>query len=319
MKSIFQNGIARFPTSVLTYNDEIDDGVGAQLHRIIGVYTLSVLYGIPYKHSGIKNLLITALDPYQTQGELDLYIKRINDMFALPSSDFGGQEDSRYLLNTPTKLDLNLIRLKNKLKFGEARTLVISNPFLLLNRNPDAYLLALPELPAVKITKKDFVKVVVHYRRGSSSFDVLPGESSPRAILNNWYLEVLNKYVNQLEANGEKYHIDVFTDMPKHDINFAPLAFQRNFWKQLPRFENEMIAVHGEDLNKTTFKNFGNSLTVHYGGDPLNDLMHMAEADLLIMSRSSFSFVGALLNRQGKVISPPNFGHKKLSSWIAEN
>ena len=319
MKSIFNNGKARFPSSALTYNDSIDDGVGAQLHRIIGVYTLSTLYGIPYQHSGIKNLLITALDPYQTQEELDSYIKRINDIFKLPSSDFGSQKDFRLQLTTPTKLDLNLIRLKNKFKVGKDRTVVISNPFLLLNKNPDAYLLALPALPTVNVTESDFVKVVVHYRRGSSSFDVLPGEAAPRAILNEWYLKVLNKYVNQLQANGQNYHIDVFTDMPRHDLDFTPLAFQRDFWKQLPRFENEMITVHGEDLNKTTFKDFGNSLTVHYGGDPLDDLFHMAQADLLIMSRSSFSFVGALLNRKGKIIAPPNFSHKKVSTWISED
>lgn len=319
MNSIFTNGIARFPTSALTYNDEIDDGVGAQLHRIIGVYSLSIMYGIPYVHSGIKNLLITALDPYQTQDELAIFMQRINDTFRLPSSDFGSQRDSKLKLASPTKLKLNLIRLKNKLKIGKYRTFVISNPFLLLNKNPDAYLLAVPQLPKAEDNKRDFANIAVHYRRGSSSFDILPGESAPRAILNDWYLKVLNKYVSQLKADNIKYHIDVFTDMPKQDIDFPPLAFQRDFWKQLPRFENDMITIHGEDLNQTTFRDFGDLLSVHYGGDPLNDLMHMAQADLLIMSRSSFSFVAALLNRKGKIVAPPNFGHKNLSSWITEN
>jgi len=319
MNSIFKNGILRFPASALTYNDEIDDGVGAQLHRIIGIYTLSVLYRIPYRHTGIKNLLITALDPYQTQKELDVYIRRINEIFELPSSDFGSQRDYKFELPSPTKLNLNLIRLKNRLRIGKFRTFVISNPFVILNKNPDAYLLAIPQLPMAENTKRDFVNIVVHYRRGSSSFDILPGESAPRAILNEWYLKVLNKYVDQLKADKIKYHIDLFTDMPKHNLDFAPIAFQRDFWKQLPRFEKEMITIHGEDLNQTTFKDFGDSLTVHYGGDPLNDLMHMAEADLLIMSRSSFSFVGALLNRNGKIIVPPNFGHNNLSSWITED
>jgi hypothetical protein len=319
MNSIFKNGITRFPASALTYNDEIDDGVGAQLHRIIGIYTLSVLYRIPYRHTGIKNLLITALDPYQTQKELDVYIRRINEIFELPSSDFGSQRDYKFELPSPTKLNLNLIRLKNRLRIGKFRTFVISNPFVILNKNPDAYLLAIPQLPMAENIKRDFVNIVVHYRRGSSSFDILPGESAPRAILNEWYLKVLNKYVDQLKADKIKYHIDLFTDMPKHNLDFAPIAFQRDFWKQLPRFEKEMITIHGEDLNQTTFRDFGDSLTVHYGGDPLNDLMHMAEADLLIMSRSSFSFVGALLNRNGKIIVPPNFGHNNLSSWITED
>lgn len=319
MNTIFDNGIARFPTSALTYNDELDDGVGAQLQRIIGIYSLAIKYGIPYAHSGIKNLLITALDPYQTQDELNIFLQRINDLFQLPSSDFGSQRDSRLKLTSPTKLNLNLIRLKNNLKIGKFRTFVVSNPFLLLNKDPDAYLLAVPQLPMAKENKTDFTNIVVHYRRGSSSFDILPGESSPRAILNDWYIKVLNKYVAQLKSAGTKYHIDVFTDMPRQDMDFPPLAFQRDFWRQLPRFENDMIRIHGEDLNKTTFVDFGDSLTVHYGGDPIDDLMHMAQADIFIMSRSSFSFVGALLNRSGKIIAPPNFWHKNLSSWITEN
>ena len=311
--------MVRFPTSALTYKDEIDDGVGAQLQRIIGIYSLSIRYGIPYVHSGIKNLLITALDPYQTQEELNIFLQRINDLFQLPSSDFGSQRDSKLKLTSPTKMNLNLIRLKNKLKIGQHRTFVISNPFLLLNKDPDAYLLAVPQLPMAKDNEKDFMNIVVHYRRGSSSFDILPGESTPRAILNDWYLKVLNKYVAQMKADNIKYHIDVFTDMPKQDIDFPPLAFQRDFWKQLPRFENDMIRIRGEDLNQTTFGDFGDLLTVHYGGDPINDLMEMAQADVFIMSRSSFSFVGALLNRKGIIVAPPNFWHKNLSAWITED
>lgn len=101
MKTIINNGRARFPTSALTYNDEIDDGVGAQLQRIIGIYSLSVKYGIPYVHSGIKNLLITALDPYQTEEELNIFIQRINELFYLPSSDLGSQRESRLKLTSP--------------------------------------------------------------------------------------------------------------------------------------------------------------------------------------------------------------------------
>ncbi len=317
--SIFNNEKGRFPISAITYNDELDDGVGAQLHRIIGIYTLSLKYGIPYVHTGIKNLLITALDPYQTQEELNVFLQRVNELFKLPSSDFGTQRVSRRKLASPTKLDLNLIRLRNKLKIGKYRTLVVSNPFLLLNKDPNTYLMAVPQLPMVKAAKKDFCKVVVHYRRGSSSFDILPGESQPRAILNDWYLKVLKKYVAQLKANNIKYHIDVFTDMPKQNIDFPPLASQREFWEQLPRFENGVIRINGEDLNQTTFGDFGDLLTVHYGGDPINDLMHMAQADIFIMSRSSFSFVGALLNRNGKIIGPPNFWHKGLDTWITED
>lgn len=319
MNSVFNNGIARFPTSALTYNDRIDDGVGAQLQRIIGIYSLSIKYGIPYVHSEIKNLLITALDPYQTKDELNIFLQRINEHFRLPSSDFGSQRDSKLELTSPTKLDLNRIRLKNRLRIGKVSTFVISNPFLLLNKDPDTYLFAVPHLPKVPDSKKECINIVVHYRRGSSSFDILPGESAPRAVMNDWYLKVLRKYVSKLKMENIKYHIDVFTDMPKQDVDFTPPSFQRYFWKQLPRFDNETIKIYGEKLDDTIFREFNSLLTVHYGGDPINDLMQMGQADILVMSRSSFSFVGALLNRKGKVVVPPNFWHKNLSTWTIES
>jgi hypothetical protein len=44
-------------------------------------------------------------------------------------------------------------------------------------------------------------------------------------------------------------------------------------------------------------------------------LRKLATADILIMSRSSFSYVGAILNRNGIVLYHP-FWHPAPSSWI---
>jgi hypothetical protein len=44
----------------------------------------------------------------------------------------------------------------------------------------------------------------------------------------------------------------------------------------------------------------------------------MSEADILITSRSSYSYVGGLLNLKGKIIIPSGFWHSKLNSWVLE-
>ena len=41
----------------------------------------------------------------------------------------------------------------------------------------------------------------------------------------------------------------------------------------------------------------------------------LATADVLVMSRSSFSYVAAILNRDGAVMYHP-FWHRAPSSWI---
>ena len=50
-------------------------------------------------------------------------------------------------------------------------------------------------------------------------------------------------------------------------------------------------------------------------GDAIEALKGMATADIFMMSRSSFSYVAAILNRRGIVIYYP-FWHSPLPSWI---
>ena len=50
-------------------------------------------------------------------------------------------------------------------------------------------------------------------------------------------------------------------------------------------------------------------------GKAVDCLRKLATADILIMSRSSFSYVAAVLNRNGIVMYHP-FWHRALSSWM---
>ena len=68
----------------LTYNaDENDDGTGAQIQRILGIYSVSRKYGFNYLHTPVKNLLIFPLDSSQDPHEAEKYLKRMNDYFKL--------------------------------------------------------------------------------------------------------------------------------------------------------------------------------------------------------------------------------------------
>jgi hypothetical protein len=50
-------------------------------------------------------------------------------------------------------------------------------------------------------------------------------------------------------------------------------------------------------------------------GDPIKALEGMCTADVLIMSRSSFSYVAAILSKQGIIIYHP-FWHSPLPEWV---
>jgi hypothetical protein len=294
------------------------DGTGAQIQRILAVYAICKRFNIPYFHSGISELIITPLDPFQTKLELQDYLDRVNEYFNLPSDV--EMSDGRTLkqLQTLNKTTLLKIRILNMINLGRNHLIAVADPLQVINQTPDIYKLASKSLisPKPDSSKK---KIVLHYRRGSNSLDILPGESKPRGLPNSWYLKVLRKYVDMYENLGIDFTIEILTDMPKSSFVYQPKDFQLSLWSYEPRFKNGKIEVIGEDIRHTVFSDFNGNLTVHHGGDPLRGLIAMGEADILIMSRSSYSYVGGLLNSGGTVVFPPEFDLGRLDSWVLES
>ena len=72
--------------------------------------------------------------------------------------------------------------------------------------------------------------------------------------------------------------------------------------------------VEGLDLSEHVF-NFNAKSELIAGGDPLDALCLMSNADFLIMSKSSLSFTGAVLNSKGKIFYPVGFWHPALNKW----
>jgi hypothetical protein len=293
------------------------DGTGAQIQRILGIYAICKRYNIPYVHSGIGELIITPLDPFQTEAELKEYTERVNNYFTLPSNLWLEEGQSLLKLQTLTKSKVFGARVRNKTRMGRRTLFAVANPFQILNRMPNIYTLAAGDLVREKrISAKK--NLILHYRRGSNTLDILPGESASRGLSNEWYIKTLRKYVNFYQDNSTDFNIKIYTDMPKSTFTYRPKDFQSHLWSYEPRYKEGEIEIVGEDIKNTLFAEFGADLTVYHGGDPLQGIIEMSEADILITSRSSYSYVGGLLNRTGKVIMPPEFWHRKLDSWILE-
>ena len=302
----------------LTYDNTASfDGTGAQVQRILGVYAICRKFHIPYIHSGIKELIITPLDPFQTEPELLEYLERVNRYFDFPSNLEAGGDRSMSKLQNLTKVKLLEIRARNRMPLGEKQLIAVANPHQILNQMPEIYRLAAKSLEHLD-SKFDNKKIVLHYRRGSNTLDILPGESKPRGLSNEWYLRTLRKYVTHYQKSGIDFTIEIYTDMPKLAFTYRPRDFQSHLWSYEPRYKNGVVDVLGEDIKSTIFAEFGEKLIVYHGGDPLQGLIDMSKADILITSRSSYSYVGGLLNLNGKVIIPPGFWHSKLDSWVLE-
>lgn len=304
------------PKIALTYDNTASfDGTGAQVQRILGIYAVCKRFRIPYIHSEIAELIITPLDPFQTETDLKEYLKRANQYFTFPSDPRIEGDMPLSKLQTLTKSKLLLIRGRNKIPFGMGKLVALANPFRILNQMPNIYSLAAQDLNCQRILSEK-KKIILHYRRGSNTLDILPGESTSRGLSNDWYLRTLRKYVNIYQTSGIDFCVEIYTDMPNSTFVYKPKAFQSHLWSYEPRYREGEIEILGEDIRNTIFVEFGEILTVHHGGDPLQGLIDMSQADILITSRSSYSYVGGLLNLDGLVVMPPEFWHKKLDSWV---
>ena len=310
--------LKEFSKFALTYDNTASfDGTGAQIQRILGVYAICKRFSIPYVHSGINELIITPLDPFQTELELREYLARVNRYFDFPTDVGAAGDRALSKVQNLTKAKLLEIRARNKMHLGKKELIAVASPFQILNQIPDIYTLATKSLKHLKAesAKK---RIVLHYRRGSNTLDILPGESKPRGLPNSWYLRTLRKYVAIYQNLGMDFTIEIYTDMPISSFIYQPKNFQSNLWSYEPRYKEGKIEIFGEDIGKTLFSEFDTNLTVYHGGDPLKGLIEMSEADILITSRSSYSYVGGLLNPGGKIIFPPGFWLGKLNSWILE-
>jgi len=74
------------------------------------------------------------------------------------------------------------------------------------------------------------------------------------------------------------------------------------------------MTIQPLDFDYLTRK-FNVHVEVIRGGNPLVAIEVMAKSDYLLMGKSSLSYVGALLNKSGKVYSPRDFWHKPLPGW----
>jgi hypothetical protein len=124
---------------------------------------------------------------------------------------------------------------------------------------------------------KDSISIAVHIRRG----DVLPGMVPNRYLFNDYYLQLLNKIKQCCPMN---LIVNIFSESRSHE--------------SLDVFK-DIESVHC-DIHLDT---------------PLDTVWEaVINADICIMSRSSFSYVPALYNKNIVLYHP--FWHNKQDSWL---
>jgi hypothetical protein len=286
----------------LTYDNRRQmDGAGSQLQRIYGIYALSKYLNIPYVHSPIKKIGyqgLSALENNSTSADLP---SKYNSIFAL-ASDIALPE--RLAIHRVKKARIDFLEQARNLAQNDNKfhLIKILYPYPITDRNPEIYrcLKGLSPFPQVC---SDVFRIAIHVRRGE-----LFARYSDRMLPNSYYIAVTLNLICNLKKFGIPFVCELYTEIPSKKFVVTPQHYGiMNGIKSDVMIDPERSALGDFDIIP--------NLISRVNLDPIETLKGMATADGLVMSRSSFSYVAALLNKNGIIIYHP-FWHRPLKEWL---
>lgn len=300
------------------------DGSGAQIQRILAIYATSKSVNIGYIHSGIADLGPNPGDSFTNLKQRKEFLLRLNSIIEFPSDEIFETKFTISIksLNNFTVRALPILRkLLGFLKI----TLVIKvqSVYRWIDRNTHYYESAnkilRDRLPKVLNLEKKLV-VDCHIRRAVVPEFLANGRDNPRYTKNIYFLNAI-KIISEI-ANKENLEIliRIHTDIPSwsHGINKWEIPSNTsletiNYWATLGIVDDENLLIPKEtffdDLSE-----YG-SIQILNEIDPIAAWQNMENADILISSKSSFSYVGGLL-RGVKPVIFCSFWHSGLPTWL---
>ncbi len=299
----------------LTYDsDVLKDGYFSQLQRQMAIYAIAKRYGFSYHYTPISNLTITPLDPYQTKNEEKKFISRCNKIYNFAESSAKIEFTRVVEMHTPTFYSI-FKEVFRSIFFSGKVLIKIVIPYPIIEKAPENYSYAVKlVLPNFKPVQNK-PSIVMHVRKGFLESHVTPGEISPRALSTHYFIAVL-KYISELNLQLKSTSLTIVTDAPEFDFYYKPVSEQKYLWTEFNYLKNTKgVKVSGHSFNEIR-DYYPGEINIIRGGDAQAAVSLMRVADHLIMSRSSMSYVGALLNTSGIIYYPPDFWHKPLKKWI---
>ena len=298
----------RNPYLTLSYDaGQLADGVGAQLQRTWKIYWIAKAFNLNYIHNSIDDILRSPLDHWSGTIEKNKFLEEFNNRFTLPSDLINGFDVTKsYEFLTRRRLFLNYFQSYFLKRYTNIQSLY-------------SFDVKIKELPyPLKLnseTSDSNYLIAIHIRYSLP----ITGVSQWRNLDIEYYLELLRVISTDLEGQGISYRVVVLTDFPKQNLS-VPLESigKEHLWMYFlteDQLSSSRLEVEGNDLKSLYFSE-DSKVSVLHGGNPVEALDLMATANYLVLSRSSFSAVGGMLNKNGIVIQPPDFQYMSSSNWF---
>ncbi len=300
------------------------DGAGAQVQRILSVVAFSKHFGFSYTLTPIQKVEIQPLDDITSELHLTEEITGLNSWICRRFEISINEDLEGYrLIKNPRDFFITVVTIFLSLVFSHSQRkekLIFSDAYFLTKRKPKVWKLLALHSDIKERNQGSQRNLVAHVHLRISTFSSL----GDRYIPIEYYRKIMDDLVLKTRKNLDKLEFVIHTDFnsPITDKEFflnhaTPESLK--YWVKLgilkPNFEVdlEIISAARRELNELLTAYSGAHL--FKGKTWASEWESMADADWLLISKSSFSLIGALLNQSGIVFAPKSWG-PSLPHWV---
>jgi hypothetical protein len=311
----------------ITNQNNQKDGSGAQVQRVFSIYIYAKMIRAQFIYSKIEAMEVQHGDPFSSKEDLLNYLDKLNseieNIVSNHASPSRFNTGSRY---SEIKMDSNFISIFFVIPFLRLLAPILRKPMLLTmgdcykfsNLFPKSFDHLYPSTFNENAIQNSLVKLQIHIRMSTLS------KLSDRYVPASFYLDWIGFMDSFCRRNGLKLSIGVHTDCDITNLNLDLIngnvtESTLNYWKnieilnQCGEFNFEILENYQVFIDALE-QAFGN-IDFYVGLDPLESWRIMQKSNVLIISKSSFSFVGALLS-PGSIVIGPKMSTKGRSNWI---
>jgi hypothetical protein len=284
------------------YNNGPSDGGCAQLHRICAIYCIARRYSVRYVHQPITYICCKGLVHIQANQGIDPAVEAgFNSLLQPNEHCWTVPQGTRTIVVSG---DLDVPKLLSLMREAETEDVfakvVLCRP--IIETDPDLYRYAIELCPLQSVEPKDHLNIQIHMRRG----DLLVGEQW-RMLPNSYYLGLIQFFNKVVPQIGKTHTIHIHTEAPSKEIVLTSQTHGVG-----DRVKGDMTLKPSDyRLEEFDLPN----VVMHNNEDPWTSVRALQGGDVLVMSHSSFSVMGAIMNPKGIILYHP-FWHKPMTRWL---
>jgi len=303
---------------VITYdNESMQDGIGSQALRILGLYSISKFFRISYLHSPIIEVIEEFSHKAESDSEIRKLVEEASAFFEFPSTPNISSDSKVIHVRQISLRKLFFFRMKSL--FSKQQIIIkVLLPFGITDRFPFIYDAGVKFMRAkhkALIQKRNFV--VAHMRFGYGYLYSDQRYIRPRNLPFS-YFEDLIIFVSRKYFSDNEFRLIVHTDLSPESRKWKPVqkVVLDGFKEVSANSELEEVEIEGIRVEEKISLPEKCKAEFHYCDNLFDTFLDMVSCEILILGNSSFSYLAGLLN-ENVVIWPSVHGHSKHPRWIS--